>query len=247
MASLIPRIYPRAAMIALVAFVGASPLIARAQSPTAEQTSAAKKYVGAGISAQDMGDYDTAITFYTKAYDLVPHPALLFNLGQAHRLAGRIDQAADFYRRYLAAEPAGSEAGVARTVLADLTARSSGSPLELERTSSGRPGRSLRIGGIVAGGAGGAAAMLSVAFAVRGWQLSRELSGQMIINREKVREGEAANRHAIGLGVAGAGLLVGGAVVYWLGHRRQPAGRRLAWSPTMRPDLAGILVSGVLP
>jgi hypothetical protein len=49
---------------------------------------AARQLVDEGIAAQDAGDYDTAIARYMRAFALDPHPVLLFNVGQAHRLAG---------------------------------------------------------------------------------------------------------------------------------------------------------------
>src|SRR5262245_40889355 len=70
------------ALGALVMIAGA----AQAQPANAKLRAVAKSYVDAGLAAQSAGDYDTAITFYVKAYDLVPHPTLLFNIAQAHRL-----------------------------------------------------------------------------------------------------------------------------------------------------------------
>ncbi|HSK02097.1 MAG TPA: tetratricopeptide repeat protein [Kofleriaceae bacterium] len=93
---------------------------AHAQPATSDKAKlkAARSYTEAGVTAQDVGDYDTAITFYSKAYELVPHPVLLFNIAQAHRLAGRLDQAAELYRRFLATSPTGPEAQIARELLA---------------------------------------------------------------------------------------------------------------------------------
>src|SRR5262245_5771279 len=78
------------------------------------KTKTAKQYVDAGIAAKDTGDYDTAITFYTKAYELLPNPLLIFNIAEAHRLAGRFDQALKQYRDYLAKEPNGLKSRQAR-------------------------------------------------------------------------------------------------------------------------------------
>jgi tetratricopeptide (TPR) repeat protein len=83
----------------------------------------AKQYVAAGLAAQDSGDYDTAITFYSKAYQLVAHPVLIFNIAQAHRLAGRNEQALTLYERYLAADPNGAQAQTVRGIVADIEAR----------------------------------------------------------------------------------------------------------------------------
>jgi tetratricopeptide (TPR) repeat protein len=80
----------------------------------------AKQYVDAGLAAQSSGDYDSAITFYEKAAALVPHPVLTFNIAQAHRLAGRIDQALRLYRAYLEADPHGSQAATAREIIAEI-------------------------------------------------------------------------------------------------------------------------------
>jgi tetratricopeptide (TPR) repeat protein len=99
----------------------ATPLhAARAQPPDAATLQAAKSYVEAGLAAQDRRDYDTAIVFYGKAYELVPHPTLLFNIAQSHRLAGRMDKAEEFYRRFLMEGPMDSEAQLARDFLEEI-------------------------------------------------------------------------------------------------------------------------------
>ncbi len=82
----------------------------------------AKGYVDTGLAAQDAGDYATALDQYAKAYALLPHPVLLFNQAQAHRLAGHRDDAIAFYRQFLATTPRGSEAADARKLLATLEA-----------------------------------------------------------------------------------------------------------------------------
>jgi len=102
---------------------------------------AAKSYTDAGLAAQNAGDHDTAITFYSKAYDLVPHPILLFNIAQAHRLAGRDDEAADFYQRFLATKPTGPEARIARDLLAEITKRSAKAAREAEESREAEEAR----------------------------------------------------------------------------------------------------------
>jgi iron complex outermembrane receptor protein len=92
----------------------AQPAPAPAPAPAVDKTKTAKQYVDAGLAAQKSGDYDTALIFYSKAYALVPHPVLLFDMAQAHRLAGHIEQALALYAKYLAAVPNGSEAQMAR-------------------------------------------------------------------------------------------------------------------------------------
>jgi hypothetical protein len=95
----------------------------RQPATTTDKTEIARQYVEAGLAAQSSGDYDTAITFYTKAYELVPHPVLLYNLAQAHRLAKREDRASALYQRYLSEDPYGVPAQTARDILNEIAAR----------------------------------------------------------------------------------------------------------------------------
>ena len=110
-----------APMVVLQPAVHAQP--AQPAQPDKATRQAAKAYVDAGLAAQNRGDHDTAITFYSKAYELVSHPVLLFNIAQAHRLAGRMEQAVDFYQKFLATNPAGPEAQIARDLLAEIAKR----------------------------------------------------------------------------------------------------------------------------
>lgn len=91
--------------------------------PDSATLNVARSYVDAGLAAQGVGDYDTAITFYSKAYEIAPHPLLLFNIAQAHRLAAHLDQAELFYRRFLAANWPGPEAQIAQDLLAEIAQR----------------------------------------------------------------------------------------------------------------------------
>src|SRR5262249_18356467 len=53
----------------------------------------------------DLGLYDKAIVEYMAAYQARNHPALLYDLGKAHRLAGHAKEAYRFYRTYLQRSP----------------------------------------------------------------------------------------------------------------------------------------------
>lgn len=83
----------------------------------------ANQYVKEGLTAQQKGEYVAAIALYGKAYELVPHPVLLFNMAQAHRLAGNTELARDLYRQYLNLEPHGATARTAREFLVALDAQ----------------------------------------------------------------------------------------------------------------------------
>jgi hypothetical protein len=55
--------------------------------------------------AYNLGRYDEAATQYEAAYRLVQAPALLYNIAQAHRLAGKLDQALAAYKGFLRTAP----------------------------------------------------------------------------------------------------------------------------------------------
>jgi tetratricopeptide (TPR) repeat protein len=88
----------RSALVVLV--VLAAPLAGRADDPREAIEHAVK-----GGRAYDLGAYDEAIQEFASAYRLRDDPALLYNLAQAHRLAGHSAEALRFYRVYLIRMP----------------------------------------------------------------------------------------------------------------------------------------------
>lgn len=127
-----------AVMLALVlrwSAVDAQPAPASPDSTSEGQRAAAKELTDEAIAAQEAKNYETALALYMKAYQLVPHPILLFNIGQAYRLAGNLDQAELFYRRYLERDPDGPYASIAREFIASLLASR---PAALEPTPATR-------------------------------------------------------------------------------------------------------------
>jgi tetratricopeptide (TPR) repeat protein len=53
----------------------------------------------------DVGHFDQALELYTKAYEIYPKPALLFDIAQCHRLLGHYERALFFFHGYLREEP----------------------------------------------------------------------------------------------------------------------------------------------
>src|SRR5580700_2812329 len=53
----------------------------------------------------NVGRFQQALELYTKAYERLPKPALLFNIGQCHRLLGHYEQALFFYHGFLRERP----------------------------------------------------------------------------------------------------------------------------------------------
>ena len=72
----------------------------RAQ-PNPEATAQAKARYETGVLKYNVGDFASALENFKAAYELHPDPALLFNIGQSHRLLGHTQDAIYAYRAYL--------------------------------------------------------------------------------------------------------------------------------------------------
>jgi tetratricopeptide (TPR) repeat protein len=80
-----------------------------ARSPArADERALAREHYQKGTKAYDLGVYDEAIKEYMEAYRIKDDPAILYNLGQAHRLAGHAAEAIRFYKMYLTKVPRAS-------------------------------------------------------------------------------------------------------------------------------------------
>lgn len=301
MASQLIRVVLGAGLAALVMLRGPAGALAQPApkpAPSAAEKEAAKKLVDDGIAAQNAKDYDKAIDLYQKAFQLIPHPILLYNIGLAHKLAGRPARAVSFFERYLALEPNGDKAADVRADLAALKAAAAAQPAEPgppepEATGTAppapgpqtaqpevappvkepvrdeihragtveHPGRNLRIAGLALAGAGLASAALGGYFGLRVGQLeddARDEINRAMVNGEPPpsmemlqqkygKDGDAAERNQfIAYGIAGT-LVIGGAVTYYLGYRKDPSAPTTALVPVIRPDFAGLAFSGRLP
>jgi tetratricopeptide (TPR) repeat protein len=85
-----------------------------------DNAAAARDHFQRGSKAFDLGVYDEAITEYNLAYRLRDEPALLYNLAQAHRLAGHAADALRFYKIYLTKVPNAANRRECETKIAEL-------------------------------------------------------------------------------------------------------------------------------
>jgi tetratricopeptide (TPR) repeat protein len=84
-------------------------VVAVAAPAGAQDTEAARRHFEAGTRAFETGDYELAVTEFQSAYEIAPHPDILFNIYSAAERAGQLDLAARALERHLAAatiEPA---------------------------------------------------------------------------------------------------------------------------------------------
>jgi tetratricopeptide (TPR) repeat protein len=91
----------RTSLSLLVLLATSSAAFAQKASPERE----ARAHYDQGMTLYDAGDFKKAIEEFRTAYEIVPTPGLLFNLGQAYRLEKNYDMALYFYRTYLSRMP----------------------------------------------------------------------------------------------------------------------------------------------
>jgi hypothetical protein len=122
----------------------------------------------------------------------------------------------------------------------------------VQQDSPARPGRSLRIAGLAAGGLGLASAGAALAFglrveAIEEQQIAQRYDKDLPYDADRLHAARVAERNQYIAAAVAAPLVVGGAVLYWVGHRRGRAAPTTAWLPMIGADVAGIAMTGVLP
>jgi tetratricopeptide (TPR) repeat protein len=79
----------------------------------------ARKLTTQATVEYDVGHFDQALDLYTKAYERYPKPALLFDIGQCHRLLGHYERAIFFYQGYLRGKPDAANRSMVEQFIAD--------------------------------------------------------------------------------------------------------------------------------
>jgi tetratricopeptide (TPR) repeat protein len=74
---------------------------AHADEGASDDKRRAKALYDAGVRKYNLSEFQTALVDFKSAYELHPDPALLFNIGQCHRMLGHAQEAAYAYRAYL--------------------------------------------------------------------------------------------------------------------------------------------------
>lgn len=98
--------------------VSATPSSARADRARNQQ---AQLHHDAGKANYLSGSYGLAIREFEAAYALLPEPILLFNLAQAHRKNGDLENALLYFRRYLVALPGAPDRKDVETRIQEIT------------------------------------------------------------------------------------------------------------------------------
>lgn len=199
-----------------------------------------------GQAAYDRADYVLAIDRWQESYRLSQEPALLYNVAQAYRMAGDCTHALSSYRQFVAADPLSERRPLADDFVRELEGRC-GHPTPVvqdpRHVESPDSGRSLKIAGLVTGGAGAALVITGLLMGRRASTLGDEVSRACAESCDwtEQRSKDAAGRRAALIGYSldavGVAAIAGGALMYYFGDRRA------AISIAPRPHEGGAIVT----
>ncbi len=120
-----PKTYKmKTVSLSIILLLAASftPLTASAQGtdPGADLRTRASGHMKKGKEYQDIGDHRKAVGEFKAAYDLLPHALILYNIGNAYRLAGDKGEAIQYFEKFVALEAAGGPVEKAKKYLTAL-------------------------------------------------------------------------------------------------------------------------------
>lgn len=75
-------------------------------SAFADARSEARAHFKKGMEAFSAGKYEEGIAELEKAYQILPHPNVLYNIGRAYVELGDLERSIDYYKKYLETNPA---------------------------------------------------------------------------------------------------------------------------------------------
>jgi len=191
-----------------------------------------------GQAAYDAKRYDEAIAKWEQSYAISKLPALMFNLAQAHRLAGHCREAVAAYKKFVALDPEASDAPTATQLIGELEPTC---PAEVEPpdTQPDKPpphgpgttshvvdrGHGKRVFGAVVAGTGLALVATGLYFGNHATSLADEVRTACASGCEwaTVEDKDAAGKRAellqyVFLG-SGAAAIVAGVATYAIGVR----------------------------
>ena len=93
-----------------------------ATTARADATDDAREFTKRAFHSYNKQEWEDALDRFQAAYDAVPEPTLLFNIGQCQRQLGRYAAAAHSYRAYLAQVPDGGDREAAERFAAQMDA-----------------------------------------------------------------------------------------------------------------------------
>ncbi len=89
----------------LVLTLSASMVVLVASTARADVRTEARRHFRAGMALIQEGQVDAGVAELQVAYDILPHPNVLYNIGRAYAEAGRYDEALEYFEQYMDSDP----------------------------------------------------------------------------------------------------------------------------------------------
>ncbi|MFO0660904.1 MAG: tetratricopeptide repeat protein [Polyangiaceae bacterium] len=90
---------------ALLGVMVAAGVLGASAPAWADARTEARKHFKAGMDLLARGSYDKGVEELKKAYEILPHPNVLYNIGRAYAESGDLENAIAAYKQYLAESP----------------------------------------------------------------------------------------------------------------------------------------------
>jgi outer membrane receptor for ferrienterochelin and colicin len=108
-------------LVSVLAILLAVVLVLRSTPAQADARTEARSHFKRGMDSITAGKYDEGIVELQKAYQLLPHPNVLYNIARAYAEAGDLEEAVTYFRKYLEGNPPDKDE--ASQILKNLEAR----------------------------------------------------------------------------------------------------------------------------
>ncbi|MHB8416703.1 MAG: hypothetical protein ACYDCL_01415 [Myxococcales bacterium] len=174
----------------------------------------AKELTRRSLVEYDTGDFDKSLADATRAYELDPLPAFLFNIAQCHRALHHWEQAEFFYHRYLGHVPKAKNRKVVQALIAAVQRRQGKIPEAAAPELPDLPAEPLVANGAAPGGRSVEAEQVT-AKAEPGLIRDVDLYPVVVVRDDqppldaKTRWAWITTGLAVGLAAAGAGFGIG--------------------------------------
>jgi hypothetical protein len=215
--------------------LGLAALLASATARSAEPKVEARRLYAEGKAEYAQGHYAEAIALFERSYALSESSALLFNMAQAHRLAGpaHCSDAVALYKSYLAAEPAVENRKEVEERIAELgdcsgqkepetpaasplvPSMTVPAPAKERRGPPAAPRRSLPTGPVLVTGAGSALLVAGGVLYARAWAKHHEAERRCPCYPGTYSTWEVLTNVSYALMAVGGATLAGG-VTWWV-------------------------------
>ncbi len=203
-----------------------------------------------GQAAYDKADYAAAVAAWQASYKASGANGLLFNLAQAYRLSGDCTHALFTYKRFAANDPTADQRALADDFIRELEPTCGAAIQPTVDRPVAAAGRTMKLAGIAAGGAGVVFLVAGVALGHHASTLGNDVTSACAVacdwSTEKSKDAAGHRDEALGwtFGTVGVLALAGGAALYYFGvrdsevsvtpiaTRSHDSGAVLSWSRT---------------